>query len=54
MGKNAVSLVIGGFVAYAGVLVFFAGIASIIAYLFERGGMNLSRVEGTSLPPSAT
>ena len=40
MGKNAVSLVIGGFVAYAGVLVFFAGIASIIAYLFERGGMN--------------
>ena len=40
MGKNAVSLVIGGFIAYAGVLIFFAGIASIIAYLFERGGMN--------------
>ena len=40
MSKNAVSLVIGAFIAYAGVLIFFAGIACIIAYLFERGGMN--------------
>jgi ElaB/YqjD/DUF883 family membrane-anchored ribosome-binding protein len=40
-GRNAVWLAIGGFVAYAGVVVLFGGIGFLLAYAFQAGaGMN--------------
>jgi Putative Actinobacterial Holin-X, holin superfamily III len=39
MGKNSVSLAIGGFVAYAGLIVFLAGLGLLLAYAFERLGL---------------
>src|SRR3954465_1290204 len=39
MGRNAVSLVIGGFVAYAGVIVFLGGLGLLLAFAFEKLGL---------------
>src|SRR5262245_54331552 len=40
MGKNGVSIAIGGFVAYAGAILFLAGIAFIIAFGLEKLGLD--------------
>jgi ElaB/YqjD/DUF883 family membrane-anchored ribosome-binding protein len=39
MGKNAAALAIGGFVAYAGLIVLLIGLGLLIAYAMERAGM---------------
>ena len=39
MGRNAASLAIGGFVAYAGVIVFLIGLGSLLAYVFVTAGL---------------
>jgi hypothetical protein len=39
VGRNSVSLIIGGFVAYAGVIVFLAGLGLLLAYAFETLGL---------------
>lgn len=36
LGKNAVSLAIGGFVAYAGIIVFLLGLGCLVAWLLEK------------------
>ena len=36
IGRNTASLAVGAFVAYAGIIVFLAGLASLLAYAFER------------------
>src|SRR5262245_27925211 len=38
-GRNAVALGVGGFVAYAGLIVFLAALGSLLAYFFENTGM---------------
>jgi hypothetical protein len=40
MGKNAVSLAIGGFVAYAGLIVFLIALGLILMYAFEAAGLS--------------
>ena len=40
MGKNAVSLAIGGFVAYAGLIVFLMALGLILMYAFEAAGLS--------------
>src|SRR3954451_17588113 len=39
-GKNAVSLAIGGFVAYAGVIVLFIGLGALIGFALEKAGLS--------------
>jgi ElaB/YqjD/DUF883 family membrane-anchored ribosome-binding protein len=39
-GRNAVSLAIGGFVAYAGLIVFCLGLGLLVAYAFEQAGLS--------------
>ncbi len=39
LGRNAVSLAVGGFVAYAGLIVFLIGVGFIIAYAFQTLGV---------------
>lgn len=39
MGRNAVSLAIGGFVAYAGLIVFLIGLGWLIAWAFTQAGL---------------
>src|SRR5881227_2832610 len=39
MGKNAVGLAIGGIVAYAGLIVFLAGLGLLLAFAFEQLGL---------------
>src|SRR5438874_5142574 len=39
MGRNAVGLAIGGFVAYAGLIVFLAGLGLLIGFAFEKLGL---------------
>ncbi|HUR44485.1 MAG TPA: phage holin family protein [Candidatus Saccharimonadales bacterium] len=39
-GKNAVMLAIGGFVAYAGLIVLLIGLGAIIGYAFEKAGLS--------------
>jgi hypothetical protein len=40
MGHNAISLAIGGFVAYAGVIVFLGGLGLLLAFAFEKLGLS--------------
>jgi len=40
-GRNAVSLAIGGFVAYAGLLVFLIGLGYLLTFAFETAGLSL-------------
>ena len=40
LGKNAMSLAVGGFAAYAGLIVLLAGIGLLIAFAFERIGLS--------------
>jgi len=40
MGRNAVALAVGGFVAYAGLIVLLIGLGILIAYAFENSGMD--------------
>jgi hypothetical protein len=40
LGKNAVSLAIGGFVAYAGLLVFLIGLGYLLTFAFEAAGLS--------------
>jgi hypothetical protein len=40
MGRNGVSIAIGGFVAYAGAILFLAGLALALAFLFEKLGLD--------------
>src|SRR5512140_2283599 len=39
LGKNAVSLAIGGFVAYAGLIVFLIGLGFLLAWVFQLLGL---------------
>src|SRR5437879_5593495 len=39
MGRNAASLAIGGFVAYAGLIVFLAGLGLLLGFAFEKLGL---------------
>lgn len=39
-GKNAVSVAVGGFVAYTGLILFLAGLGFLLAYLFEHAGLS--------------
>jgi len=39
-GKNAVSLAIGGFVAYAGLIVLLIGLGAVIGFAFEKLGLS--------------
>ena len=39
MGRNAVILAIGGFVAYAGLIVFLAGLGILLGFAFEKLGL---------------
>jgi len=39
MGRHSVSLAVGGFVAYAGLIVFLAGLGLLLAYAFETLGL---------------
>ena len=39
MGRNAVGLVAGGFVAYAGLIVFLAGLGLLLGFAFEKLGL---------------
>ena len=38
-GKNAAFLGVGGFIAYAGLIVLLAGLASLLAYAFANAGL---------------
>ena len=38
--KHTVSIAVGGFVAYAGLIVFLGGLGALIAYAFRSGGMD--------------
>jgi ribosomal protein L9 len=40
MGRNAVSMAIGGFVAYTGVILFLAGLGFLLTFAFERLGLD--------------
>jgi hypothetical protein len=40
MGRNAVSIAIGGFVAYAGAILFLAGLAFALAFALEKLGLD--------------
>jgi hypothetical protein len=40
MGRNAVSMAIGGFVAYTGVILFLAGLGFLLTFVFERFGLD--------------
>lgn len=40
MGRNGVSIAIGGFVAYAGAILFLAGIAFVLAFALEKLGLD--------------
>jgi len=40
MGRNTASLAVGGFVAYAGVIVLLIGLGALVAYAFASGGMD--------------
>ena len=39
LGRNAVKLAIGGFVAYAGLIVFLIGLGWLLAWAFEKAGL---------------
>src|SRR5439155_13244120 len=39
MGRNAVAIAIGGFVAYAGLIVFLAGLGLLLGFAFEKLGL---------------
>src|SRR6478672_4623763 len=39
-GKNAVKLAIGGFVAYAGLIVLLIGLGAVIGFAFEKLGLS--------------
>src|SRR5258706_304240 len=39
MGRNSVSLAVGGFVAYAGLIVFLAGLGALLGYAFQMLGL---------------
>jgi hypothetical protein len=40
LGKDATLVAIGGFVAYAGVIVFLGGLGMVLAFAFERAGLH--------------
>src|SRR5437667_3349010 len=40
MGRNAVSLAVGGFVAYAGLIIFLGGLGILLAFAFEKLGLD--------------
>jgi len=40
MGRNAAALAVGGFVAYAGLIVFLIGLGVLVAYAFQNSGMD--------------
>jgi hypothetical protein len=40
LGKNAISLAIGGLVAYGGVMVFVVGLGLLLAFLFQKLGLD--------------
>jgi len=40
MGRNAVALAVGGFIAYAGLIVLLIGFGVLIAYAFQNSGMD--------------
>ncbi len=40
LGKNAAALAVGGCVAYAGLIVFLAGVGYLLSYAFEETGMS--------------
>lgn len=50
MGKNAAMLAIGGFVAYAGLIVFLIGLGWLLGFALEKAGVNptLARFIGLS------
>src|SRR6266480_2932147 len=39
MGRNAVALAVGGFVAYAGLIVFLGGLGLLLGFAFEKLGL---------------
>src|SRR5689334_6508799 len=39
-GKNAVNLLIGGFVAYAGAIVLLIGLGALIGFAFQKAGLS--------------
>ncbi len=39
LGKNAVTVAIGGFVVYGGLIVFFGGLGMLLSFVFERLGL---------------
>lgn len=39
MGRNAISLAIGGFVAYAGLITFLIGLGWLLAWAFSQAGL---------------
>jgi len=39
MGRNAVGIAVGGFVAYAGLIVFLAGLGLLLGFAFEKLGL---------------
>jgi hypothetical protein len=39
-GKNMASIAIGGFVAYAGLIIFLAGLSALLAFAFQRLGLD--------------
>src|SRR5437764_14896315 len=41
-GGHSVSIAIGGFVAYAGAIVFLGGLGALLAYVFGRIGLELA------------
>ena len=49
-GRNAISLVIGGIVAYAGFIVFLGGLGMVLSFCFQKLGLNslLAAVVGLS------
>lgn len=51
LGKHATSVAIGGFVAYAGAIVFLGALAMIVAYAFEQAGLHpaLARFVGLAI-----
>jgi hypothetical protein len=40
MGRNAVSMAVGGFVAYTGAILFLAGLGFLLTFAFERLGLD--------------
>src|SRR5438874_4909209 len=40
MGRNAVSLAIGGFIAYAGLIILLGGLGILLAFAFEKLGLD--------------